>query len=156
VDCARHPQPSKVWPVRVSAGAFGPGRPYRDLWVSPDHALLVGDVLIPVKYLINGTSIAQMQVDEVTYYHVKLPLHAVILAEGLPAESYLDTGDRSNFANGGGPIALYPDFSSRIWDAEGCAPLVVTGPQLDAARRWVNGLAGTTRYAEESAAIRAA
>jgi hypothetical protein len=92
----------------------------------------------------------------VTYYHVKLPRHAVILAEGLPAESYLDAGDRSNFANGGGPIALYPDFSSRIWDAEGCAPLVVTGPQLDAARRWVNGLAGTTRYAEESAAIRAA
>ena len=142
VDCARHPQPSKVWPVRVSAGAFGPGRPYRDLWLSPDHALLVGDVLIPVKYLINGTTIAQMQVDEVTYYHVKLPRHAVILAEGLPAESYLDTGDRSNFANGEGPIALYPDFSSRIWDAEGCAPLVVTGPQLDAARHWVNGLAG--------------
>ena len=143
VQCARHPQPERVWPVRIAAGAFGANRPYRDLWLSPDHAVFIGDVLIPVKRLINGTSIAQVPVDEVTYYHVELPRHAVILAEGLPAESYLDTGDRSNFANGGGgPIALYPDFSSRIWDAEGCAPLVITGPQLNAARRWVNGLAG--------------
>jgi hypothetical protein len=142
VDCARHPQPRKVWPVRVSTGAFGHGRPCRDLWLSPDHAVFIDDVLIPIKLLINGTTIAQVPVDEVTYYHVELQRHAVILAEGLPAESYLDTGDRSNFANGGGAIALYPDFSSRIWDAEGCAPLVVTGPPLDAARHWVNGLAG--------------
>jgi hypothetical protein len=66
----------------------------------------------------------------------------VLLAENLPAESYLDTGDRSNFANSDGPVALYPDFASRVWDAEGCAPLVVTGPELEAAQRWVNGLAG--------------
>jgi hypothetical protein len=59
----------------------------------------------------------------------------------LPAESYLDTGHRSNFANADGPIALHPDFASRIWDAEGCAPLVVTGAELDAARRWVAALA---------------
>ena len=142
VDCARHPAPRKVWPVRVSAGAFGPCRPQRDLWLSPDHALFVNDVLIPVKHLINGTTIAQVAVEEITYYHVELPQHAVILAEGLPAESYLDTGDRKNFANGGGPIKLYPDFSTRTWEAEGCAPLVVTGPQLEAARQWVNGLAG--------------
>jgi len=142
VQCAQHPQPQRVWPVRISAGAFGANRPYRDLWLSPDHAVFIGDVLIPVKRLINGTTIVQVPVDEVTYYHVELPRHEVILAEGMPAESYLDTGDRRNFANGGGPVTLFPDFSTRIWEAEGCAPLVVTGPQLDAARRWVNGLAG--------------
>jgi hypothetical protein len=95
-----------------------------------------------VKYLVNGTSIAQVPMDEVTYYHVELPRHSVLLAEGLAAESYLDTGDRANFVNNGGPIALYPDFASRMWDAAGCAPLVVTGPALQAAKRWVNGLAG--------------
>ena len=141
VDCARHPQPRKVWPVRIEAGAFGPGRPLRELWLSPDHALYIGDVLIPVKHLINGGSIAQVAIDEVTYYHVELPRHAVVLAEGLAAESYLDTGDRSNFANPNGAIALYPDFASRIWDAAGCAPLVVTGAELEAAQGWVNTVA---------------
>lgn len=68
----------------------------------------------------------------------------MLLAEGLPAESYLDIGDRSNFANAGDPVALHPDFASRIWDAAGCAPLVVAGPALDAARLWVNALAGRT------------
>ncbi len=141
VDSTRHPEPRKVWPVRITAGAFGPGRPCRDLFLSPDHAVYVEDVLIPVKYLINGATIAQVPRNEVTYYHVELPEHSVLFAEGLPAESYLDTGDRSNFANGGGPIALYPDFATRAREARGCAPLVVTGPELAAARRWVNALA---------------
>ena len=140
VDCLHHPKPADVWPVRISADAFGAGLPRRDLFLSPDHAVYVGDVLIPVKFLINGTSITQVMVDQVTYYHVELPKHDVLLADGLPAESYLDAGDRSNFANAGGPIALYPDFSSRIWEARGCAPLVVAGPELEAARQCVRPL----------------
>jgi hypothetical protein len=47
VDCARHPAPRKVWPVRVAPGAFGPGRPHTELFLSPDHAVFVGEVLIP-------------------------------------------------------------------------------------------------------------
>ncbi|MEJ0019688.1 MAG: Hint domain-containing protein [Acetobacteraceae bacterium] len=141
VDCTRHPEPHKVWPVRVAAHAFGRNRPCRDLFLSPDHALYVGDVLIPVKYLTNGGSIAQVRQATVTYHHVELPRHGVLLAEGLPAESYLDTGDRSNFANNSGPVMMCPDFSSRKWEAEGCAPLVVSGSGLHAARQWVNACA---------------
>ena len=59
----------------------------------------------------------------------------VVFAEGLPTESYLDAGDRGNFGNSGVPVVLYPDFSSRIHEAEGCAPLVVTGSKLDKARQ---------------------
>ena len=141
VDCSRHPEPHKVHPVRVAANAFGPYRPCRDLYLSPDHALYINDVLIPVKHLVNGTTITQVATDEVTYYHVELPQHSVLLAEGMAAEFYLDTGDRSNFANADGPIALYPDFASRVWDAGGCAPLVVTGPELRQAQDWVNTVA---------------
>ncbi len=147
VDCTRHPDPRKVWPIRIESGAFGPNRPSRDLELSPDHAVFVVDVLIPVKHLINGTTIAQVPRNTVTYYHVELPEHAVLLADNLPAESYLDTGDRANFANAVGPIALHPDFASRIWEAEGCAPLVVTGTTLAAVRRWVNALADSTNRA---------
>ena len=130
VDCVRHPEPHRVWPVRVSAHAFGNGRPARDLWLSPDHALFIDDVLVPVKYLINGTTIVQRPRSRVSYYHIELPRHAVLWAEGMTAESYLDAGDRSNFANSGAAVTLYPDFTARLWEAEGCAPLVVTGPKL--------------------------
>jgi hypothetical protein len=144
VDCARHPKPQQVWPVRITAHALGPERPSRDLWLSPDHAVFVNDVLIPVKHLINGRTISQVPCDEVTYYHVELPQHSVLLAEGLPVESYLDTGDRAHFTNGGGQVVLHPDFASRERDARECAPLVVTGPELAAARRSIETIAGST------------
>jgi T5SS/PEP-CTERM-associated repeat protein len=141
VDAARHPQPRKVWPVRIAAGAFGAGMPRRDLLLSPDHAVFVENVLIPVKCLINGSTIVQLPVDSVSYYHVELAQHDVILAEGLPVESYLDTGDRSDFANGGGPVRLHPDFNVLAWEALGCARLVMTGPELDAARARIAAIA---------------
>lgn len=141
VDCARHPRPRQVWPVRIAAGAFGEGRPHTDLLLSPDHAVYVGEALIPVKHLINGRTIAQVPTDHVTYYHIELPQHDVVLAQGLPAESFLAMNDRSNYANTQGPIALFPDFSSRMWEAFGCAPLVVTGPELHAARALVDNRA---------------
>jgi hypothetical protein len=120
--------------VRVAAHAFGPGLPRRALLLSPDHAVFTGEVLIPVRFLINGESIAQVAVDRVTYWHVELAQHEVLFAEGLPCESYLDSGNRSNFSNRGGAVILHPDFSSWMWDAAACAPLIVAGPKLDAAR----------------------
>jgi collagen type I/II/III/V/XI/XXIV/XXVII alpha len=133
IDCRRHYRPASVWPVRIRQAAFGPGLPARDLFVSPDHALFIDGVLIPAKYLLNGTSVAQVPLDTVTYYHIELPRHDVVLAEGLPAESYLDTDDRATFDNGGHVTRLHPDLSSLLWEAKGCAPLVITGPALAAA-----------------------
>jgi hypothetical protein len=141
VDCRRHLQPRKVWPVRVAAGAFGQGWPHSDLWLSPDHAVLVNQALIPVKHLINGSTIVQVPVDRVVYHHVELERHDVLLAEGLPAESFLDMRDGSNYANRAGLMRLYPDYSARMWEAFGCARLVVTGPELEAARAVVANFA---------------
>ncbi|GAN76275.1 Hint domain-containing protein [Acidisphaera rubrifaciens] len=134
VDLRRHRDPARVCPVRVAAGAFGPGLPCRDLVISPDHALYLDGALIPVRLLVNGTSIAPAPVDAVTYYHVELDHHDVLLAEGLAAECYLDTGNRASFGNGGRAVTLHPDFNARVWEAEGCAPLVLAGPRLAAAR----------------------
>jgi hypothetical protein len=121
-------------PVRVAAHAFGPGEPHRDLWLSPDHALFVDGVLIPVRYLINGATIVQEHRDEVFYYHVELSTHGVLLAEGLPAESYLDTGNRGAFANGGAAVQMRPDFALGMWRREACAKLMVDGPTVVAVR----------------------
>ena len=134
VNCRHHPKPLTVWPVRVAAGAFGPLCPGRDLFLSPEHAVFIDDVLIPAKHLINGCTIAQVPTDAATYFHVELPAHDVLLAEALPAESYLDTGARANFANGGRPVRLHPNFSQLTWEGSGCAPLVVTGPVLNRIR----------------------
>ncbi len=139
VDAKRHPNPVKIYPVRVAAHAFGPGLPARDLFLSPDHALLLDGALIPVKLLINGGSIARVPVASVTYYHLELAEHAVLLAEGIEAESYLPGADRGNFSNGGGAVTLFAYFSAHAWEAHGCAPMVLTGPVLAAARRRLAG-----------------
>jgi hypothetical protein len=148
LGCSRHPEPRKVWPVCVRAGAFGEGMPYRDLWLSPDHAVFVDGVLIPIKHLINGCTIKQKPRAEVIYYHIELEQHDVLFAEGLPVESYLDTGDRSKFANGGDIVQLFPEFTCRssavtaLWEAKGCAPLIVTGPYLRTVQRRLNARIG--------------
>ena len=135
---ARNPKPETVWPVRIATGAFGPATPARDLYLSPDHAVFVDGVLVPVKLLINGETIAQVKRASVTYHHIELPRHAVILAERLAVESYLDTGDRARFS-GAEVIALYPEFVARAWEMAGCAELVTTGARLDAIRASLSG-----------------
>jgi hypothetical protein len=139
VECGRHPRPWDMMPVRIEAGAFGPGRPGRALWLSPDHAVFVRGVLVPVRYLVNGASIAQVAVERVTYWHVELASHDVVLAEGLACETYLDTGNRSAFVEGGPALKLHPEFATgrarEVWAAAGCAPLVDGGPLVVAERR---------------------
>ena len=136
-----HPCPDQVRPVRICAGAFGDGLPYRDLRVSPGHALYVDGVLIQAERLVNGITIVQEDVPTITYWHVELERHDVLLAEGLPAESYLDTGNRSAFVNGGAFLTLHPDFRPRHW-AETCAPLVQEGPVLETVKARLLARAG--------------
>jgi Hint domain len=95
--------------------------------------------------------------DRVKYFHVELPRHEVILAEGLPVESYLDTGDRANFSGEGDAIRLFPDFGARfgpdaavVWETRGAAKLVLGGDRLEAIRREVNRFAAPTTFRGEA------
>ena len=137
VDCRRHPRPWDVQPVRIAPDAFGAGQPQRPLLLSPDLAAFIDGVLIPIRYLLNGTTIVQQPVERVTYWHVELDRHNVLLAEGMACESYLDTGNRSAFANGGGAIMMQPDFALRVWESKSCAELVMAGAELEAARSFL-------------------
>jgi len=131
LNLLQHPQPNLSAPVRVRRQAFGQGLPSRDLLLSPDHCLFVDGKLIPAKLLINDMTIVQeRETASVDYYHVELDQHSVLLAEGLPAESYLDTGNRAMFANAGLDLVLHPEFAVnaalKCWETDACAPLAVS------------------------------
>ncbi len=152
MDCRRQLRPQDVMPVRVTAHAFGPNRPARDLRVSPGHALcldLMGEVLVPACALVNGATVVQEQVDRVTYWHVELDSHDVILAEGLPAESYLEMGNRRFFTDGAvvdlaaGPDAPVPTH------ADFCRPFHAEGLFVEVARRLLRARAETLGWGLE-------
>jgi hypothetical protein len=94
--------PDSVHPVRVARSAVADNVPQAHLYLSPLHALFIDGVLIQVASLINGTSITPAVPEGMTdieYFHIELPRHEVILAEGAPVETYLNTNGREHFTN---------------------------------------------------------
>jgi hypothetical protein len=115
-------------PVIIRQGAFAENVPNRDLRVTKGHSFYLDDVLIPAEFLVNHRSIIwDDHAREVQLYHVELVEHDILLANGAPAESYRDDGNRWLFAN-----------ANSGWDQppkEPCAPVLTGGPIVDAVWR---------------------
>ena len=87
-------------PVIVRRGALADNVPNRDLQVTKGHALYLDGALIPVEELVNGRSIVwDDRARELAIYHVELDTHDVLIADGAPAETYRDDGNRWLFRN---------------------------------------------------------
>jgi Hint domain len=91
---------TRLWPVTILAGAFGPGQPSRDLSVSRQHRILrsgwacelhfgEAEVLVPAHRLANGRTVRLDLPDrDVTYVHFLCDRHQIVTAEGLATESF--------------------------------------------------------------------
>jgi hypothetical protein len=144
-DVADRPE---LRPVLIRRGALGPDLPRRDLQVSPLHAVLAFGVLVPAAALVNGISVlrAAEAPTGLQYSHIELHDQALILAEGAPAETFLDEHSRAMFDNAASFAALDTDPAHR--PAAIPIPRVTEGWRLEAVRRRIAaraGLAAPTR-----------
>ncbi len=149
VDLSRHAHVEDAAPIRLRPNAIADNQPTRDLFLSPEHCLIIDGLCVPAKLLVNGGTItSERDHAPFTYYHIELERHGILLAENALAESYLDTGNRSLFDNSDEPRQLHPSFTlnanAERWLTDACAPLIRDADQLEPIWR---------RLAERSAAL---
>ncbi len=87
-------------PVRFLAGALGSDAPAGDLWLSPDHRVLLkgpvardlfgsSEVLVAARDLVNDRDIRiDRKCREVEYIHLMLERHEILMANGIAVESF--------------------------------------------------------------------
>jgi Hint domain len=151
IDCNRHHRQVEVHPIHIFKDAFGVNQPTRDLYLSPLHSVYVDGILIPAVDLVNGTTLLQEIRSKITYYHIELPTHNAIYAEGLAVESYFDNSNRHFFIDrtlsqlvdltvqfSENQASFKEDQVSPQWFAK----VVRNGPEVDAVRARLKIYAG--------------
>ena len=82
--------------------------------------LLIDNVLVQAGALVNGTTVRRIPPSELgkrfLVYHIETENHEVVLAEGAPAETFIDNVSRRHFDN-------YAEFELMYGDAPPIAEL---------------------------------
>ncbi len=129
------PAQGALAPVRIARDTLGNGR---DLWVSPQHRMLLADwraqvycaadaVLAPAKGLVNDGNIRVMPGGVVTYIHIAFDAHEIVFAEGIASES-LHTGPDAMRAMDPSAraelLTLFPELAQPGGGADTARPVV--------------------------------
>lgn len=112
------------YPVRIRKDAFGRGLPLEDLLVTSEHCFYFEGGFMPIRMLVNDRSIFyDRSFNSYTYYHIETDPHAIIFANGLATESYLDNGLRRLMRQKGPTASVRP--SQRLdWALDAAADLI--------------------------------
>jgi hypothetical protein len=86
------------FPICIKKNALGENLPFEDLFVSPLHRIILYGKMIPAENLVNGDTIFQdTSKKSIVYYHLELPNHYSIIANGILTETYKDFGNKHVF-----------------------------------------------------------
>ena len=121
-----------LWPVTIKAGALGSGVPTRTLRLSRHHRVRVdgriaermggASLLVPAHALLDLEGVTcSPEASGITWHHILLPGHAVLLAEGAPAESLYLGRELTKALSSGAIEELAQIFPNRPW-VSGSAP----------------------------------
>lgn len=87
-------------PICITKNSFDVNFPIKDLYVSPNHSMIIDGEMVLAKDLVNEVTIYQdMECENVEYYHLECENHSTIIANGVLSESYLNMDNRSVFEN---------------------------------------------------------
>lgn len=122
-------------PVRIREGALSAGRPDGDLIVSPDHRMLVTgaaalalwgekEVFVAARDLIDDHGITRdMAAKSVTYIHLMLPDHHVLVANGVETESFHPGAADLDAIPDGERLRLFDVLPDLEYDPEAFGPM---------------------------------
>ncbi len=115
------PAKGDLAPILIRQGAMANAR---DLFVSPQHRMMLDgwrvemhcgadEVLAPAKALINDGSILRVEGGTVTYIHIAFDTHEIVMAEGIPSESFFPGAEALNALDQAARdeiLALFPEW----------------------------------------------
>lgn len=135
----------KLRPIRIRAGALGPGVPISDLILSPQHRVLIqspvvrrmfaeDEVLVAANKLLGVEGVERMEdINEVTYFHILFDDHQIIFSNGAATESLFLGTETLNALTPEARVEielLFPALAAAEAPRNSARPILKKGPKV--------------------------